>query len=102
VVAGDGSGIAAQAGWGMPLASLPLLADWPAALLRLLLPLRCLVCGDPGHDDLDLCRTCLADLPWSGRACWRCALPLPDHAMIVWCSGRERAQPQAATHASLL
>ncbi len=86
----------------MPLAYLPLPADWPAALLRVLLPLRCLVCGDPGHDDLDLCRTCLADLPWAGRACLRCALPLPDNALIVCGSCREEAPPQAATHASLL
>ncbi|PSD29880.1 amidophosphoribosyltransferase, partial [Stenotrophomonas maltophilia] len=41
------------------------------AALRVLLPLRCLVCGDPGDDDLDLCRACLAGLPWAGRACLR-------------------------------
>ena len=56
------------------------------ALLGVLLPLRCLVCGDPGHDDLDLCCACLADLPWAGRACLRCALPLPDTALITACS----------------
>ena len=72
------------------------------SLLHLLMPLRCLVCGDRGHDDLDLCRACLADLPWSGRACLRCALPLPDTALIVCSSRREEAPPQAATHASLL
>ncbi len=72
------------------------------AALRVLLPLRCLVCGDPGHDDLDLCRACLAGLPWAGRACLRCALPLPDAALIVCGSCREEAPPQAATHASLL
>ncbi|WP_422346890.1 ComF family protein [Stenotrophomonas sp. DR009] len=74
----------------------------PHTLLRVLLPLRCLVCGDPGHDDLDLCHACLAELPWSGRACLRCALPLPDNALIVCGSCREEAPPQAATHASLL
>jgi predicted amidophosphoribosyltransferase len=72
------------------------------ALLGILLPLRCLVCGDPGHDDLDLCRACLAELPWAGRACLRCALPLPDEALIVCGSCREEAPPQTATHASLL
>ncbi|MCI1111654.1 ComF family protein [Stenotrophomonas geniculata] len=72
------------------------------ALLGVLLPLRCLVCGDPGHDDLDLCWACLADLPWAGRACLRCALPLPDTALIVCGTCREEVPPQAATHASLL
>ncbi|MHA8018598.1 double zinc ribbon domain-containing protein [Stenotrophomonas hibiscicola] len=72
------------------------------ALLGVLLLLRCLVCGDPGHDDLDLCCACLADLPWAGRACLRCALPLPDTALIVCGSCREEVPPQTATHASLL
>ena len=72
------------------------------AALRVLLPLRCLVCGDPGHDGLDLCGACLAGLPWAGRACLRCALPLPDNALIVCGTCREEAPPQAATHASLL
>ena len=74
----------------------------PHALLRVLLPLRCLVCNGPGHDGLDLCAACYAELPWSGRACLRCALPLPDNALIVCGSCREEAPPQAATHASLL
>lgn len=72
------------------------------AALRVLLPLRCLVCGDPGHDGLDLCDTCLTGLPWAGRACLRCALPLPDTALIVCGTCREEVPPQAATHASLL
>ncbi|MBH1663786.1 ComF family protein [Stenotrophomonas maltophilia] len=71
-------------------------------LLRLLIPLRCLVCNDPGHDELDLCAACYAGLPWSGRACLRCALPLPDAALIVCGSCREEAPPQLAPHASLL
>lgn len=69
------------------------------AALRVLLPLRCLVCGDPGHDGLDLCDACL---PWAGRACLRCALPLPETALIVCGTCREEVPPQAATHASLL
>jgi len=72
------------------------------AALRVLLPLRCLVCGDPGHDGLDLCDACLVALPWAGRACLRCALPLPDTALIVCGTCREEVPPQAATHASLL
>ncbi len=72
------------------------------AALRVLLPLRCLVCGDPGHDGLDLCDACLVALPWAGRACLRCALPLPDTALLVCGTCREEVPPQAATHASLL
>ncbi len=70
--------------------------------LQLLLPLRCLVCSEPGHDGLDLCAACLADIPWSGRACHRCALPLPDAALPVCGTCRDEPPPQAATHASLL
>lgn len=77
-------------------------ASSPDALLRLVFPLRCLVCGDPGHDGLDLCSPCLAGLPWAGRACLRCALPLPAHALIVCGSCREETPPQTACHASLL
>lgn len=42
------------------------------------LPLRCLVCGDPGSDSLDLCRACHGDLPWNDHACLLCALPLAE------------------------
>ena len=69
---------------------------------RVLLPLRCLVCDDPGYDGLDLCAACLDDMPWSGCACLRCALPLPDNALPVCGTCREEPPPQAATHASLL
>lgn len=72
------------------------------AALRVVLPLRCLVCGEPGHDELDLCRACFAELPWAGRACLRCALPLPGNALIVCGICRDEVPPQSATHASLL
>lgn len=88
--------------WAMRIDLLHSATRVSRALLGVLLPLRCLVCGDPGHDDLDLCRACLAGLPWAGRACLRCALPLPDEGLIVCGSCREEAPPQTATHASLL
>lgn len=44
---------------------------------RLLWPARCLACGDPGGDGLDLCAACAAGLPWNRSACVRCAMPLP-------------------------
>ena len=50
------------------------------SVVRALWPASCLVCGAPGEAaaDRDLCRACHAALPWSGCACPRCALPLPD------------------------
>lgn len=41
-----------------------------------LFPATCLLCGAPGHRDLDLCPPCLRDLPRNLNACPRCALPL--------------------------
>lgn len=49
---------------------------WFQPLQRVLAPLRCLLCGEPG-DTLDLCRDCRAGLPWNRSACTRCAAPLP-------------------------
>ena len=51
---------------------------WPQRLVRLLLPPRCLLCGESGRDGRDLCRDCAAALPWNGHACPRCAIPLPQ------------------------
>lgn len=48
-----------------------------ARLSALLLPLRCLVCGEPGGAGRDLCPACALALPWALHACRRCALPLP-------------------------
>ena len=44
---------------------------------HLLWPARCLACGDPGGDGIDLCAACAATLPWNASACARCAMPLP-------------------------
>src|SRR3970040_2565956 len=44
---------------------------------RLLWPARCLACGDPGGDGIDLCAACAMQLPWNASACLRCAIPLP-------------------------
>ncbi len=53
-----------------------------AALGRLLLPPRCLLCGSAGEDGLDLCHECRAALPVQGPACTVCALPLPDASAL--------------------
>lgn len=47
---------------------------------RLLFPTRCLVCGEPGDEALDLCPACLLTLPWNVNACAGCAMPLPAPA----------------------
>lgn len=49
------------------------------------LPLRCLVCSDPGADGLDLCRACHAALPWNDHACPVCALPLAAYQPAACC-----------------
>lgn len=53
-----------------------------AALGRLLLPPRCLLCSSAGDDGLDLCRECRSALPVQGAACSVCALPLVDGSAI--------------------
>ena len=45
-------------------------------LLRIALPLRCLLCGAPGVDGRDLCAGCAGDLTINTPCCPRCALPL--------------------------
>ena len=41
-----------------------------------LLPLRCLLCGAPGAQGIDLCAACIDELPRNRSCCARCALPL--------------------------
>lgn len=53
--------------------------------MRWLLPPRCVVCGDPGLPERDLCAACQAQLPWQGPACPRCALPLPESRTCGHC-----------------
>ncbi|WP_116811272.1 ComF family protein [Steroidobacter cummioxidans] len=49
-------------------------------------PLRCALCGQSGHEDLDLCAGCAADLPRNDHACEHCAEPLADnHSSIALC-----------------
>ncbi len=62
-----------------------------ADLGRWLLPARCLLCGAAGHDDLDLCRECAAELPRNRTCCARCALPLAVPAAL--CGSCQRKPP---------
>jgi ComF family protein len=56
-----------------------------------LLPLRCLLCGAPGHNGLDLCQGCATELPRNRHCCARCALPLAMPAAL--CGECQRRPP---------
>lgn len=68
------------------------------APLAWLLPPRCVVCGDRGMRGCDLCAGCREALPWSPRACPRCALPLVQSGDCVDCA--TTASPLDAVHAA--
>lgn len=50
--------------------------------LRVVLPLRCLLCGDHGSDGIDLCAGCTNDFTLNQPCCSRCALPLKAPAPL--------------------
>ncbi len=96
-----------------------MLTDCKERLATLLWPPRCLLCGEPGRQDRDLCRRCGDALPWNRRACLRCALPLPasesacghclrhpplvdeTHAALVYAFPVDRLLPRLKFHADL-
>lgn len=51
----------------------------------------CLLCGASASHIPNLCAGCLADLPWLGPSCWRCAAPLPVRALCPDCQHRPPA-----------
>jgi ComF family protein len=66
--------------------------DGIAKLLgRSLLPPHCLMCDQPGMDDIDLCTACWRELPANTLACLRCALPLAAAAHL--CAGCIENEP---------
>jgi len=60
-------------------------------LRRFVLPLRCLLCGAPGAEGIDLCAACAAELPRNRSCCARCALPLATAAAL--CGECQRRAP---------
>lgn len=56
-----------------------------------LFPWRCLLCGAPGADGVDLCEPCAREMPRNRHACERCALPLPAGAAL--CGQCQRRAP---------
>jgi ComF family protein len=71
----------------MPVSTKRLRTELTAWTQRLW-PLRCLLCGAPGHG-LDLCQPCQADLPRNQPCCPRCALPRPSPAHLCRRCARE-------------
>lgn len=50
--------------------------NWLDNTRNRLFPAQCRLCLAPGTRDQDLCKGCRAELPWLGRTCKTCALPL--------------------------
>jgi len=71
---------------------------WAGRLLRIALPLRCLLCGDRGSSGRDLCAGCARDLALNAPCCPRCALPLETPAPLCG-ECVEREPPFAAAWA---
>lgn len=46
--------------------------NWLNIIQKICLPPRCLFCGQPGFDDLDICQACFADLAANHACCYRC------------------------------
>jgi len=67
------------------------LSNFGRRLQHWLLPLRCLLCGAPGSNGIDLCAGCVADLPRNRSCCARCALPLAVPAAL--CGECQRRPP---------
>ncbi len=65
------------------------------ALLSVLFPPTCVLCGAPGVAGLDLCGGCAADLPGNRSCCARCALPfdgpIPEGTLCGPCQRRPPA-----------
>lgn len=61
---------------------------------RLFFPPTCLICGQPGDNDLDICNPCHAGLPRNSSSCHCCALPLPSSiASDLLCGNCARKPP---------
>ncbi|KAF1715611.1 amidophosphoribosyltransferase [Pseudoxanthomonas yeongjuensis] len=58
---------------------------WLRKAVRTVFPPRCLLCGESGANNRDLCPACAEALPWNASACLRCALPLPVPATCGAC-----------------
>lgn len=48
--------------------------NWLNIIQNKLIPPRCILCGQPGFADLDLCLACFDDLPGNHNCCYRCGV----------------------------
>jgi len=67
-------------------------------LISTVYPPRCVLCGSPGFDDMDICEDCYHDLPWIGSACMQCAIPLAKHSGDQLKCGQCLQKPSAFDH----
>ncbi len=58
-----------------------------------LFPGCCVLCGDPGIRNLDICPGCYADLPRNSHFCRTCALPLAGKPGELTCGACQRTPP---------
>jgi ComF family protein len=70
--------------------------NWPLAVQQLLLPARCILCGDRAYGrTLDLCHACEMELPLNTTACQLCAQPLQsDLPSNVPCGACVKRRPR--------
>ncbi len=66
--------------------------SWSRIIQNLLFPPTCLLCGDRGLEQLDICPACLAALPWLTPACPVCGLP-QSAATTSPCGACQRRPP---------
>ena len=67
-------------------------------LLNTVYPPRCVLCGSPGFNDMDICEDCYHDLPWIESACVQCAIPLADNSGDQLRCGQCLQKPPAFNH----
>lgn len=65
--------------------------NWLNIVRTAVYPQRCILCGNPGHGELDLCTACIGMLPWNSPACSRCGSPLEVAGVV--CGPCQRKPP---------
>ena len=68
---------------GLSTNDMKLVNNWLNNAQHILLPATCVLCGAPGHEDIDLCPACQADLPRIKAACRCCGLPLSKQEQAI-------------------
>lgn len=72
--------------------------NWLNRIQGLIYPATCILCGDAGEGNRDLCRGCHQDLPHNRHPCRHCALPLPDTAPPGALCGECQKRPPLFDH----